>query len=475
MYDTTLALPARGESTEAPHRRTDALRELAGRITGSLVLPSDHGWDDARRAWNLAVDQRPAAVAVPETTADVVAIVRTAIRLGMRVAAQTTGHNAGPLAHQSLRDTILVRFSAMREVRIDAERRRARVEAGAVWGDVVAPAAEAGLAALAGSSADVGVAGYVLGGGLSWLARAKGLAANHVLAFEVVTASGDVETVDAAHHADLFWALRGGGGDFAIVTAIHVRLFSITSVQAGTMLWPAEQVETVLSAWRSWVDTAPDEITSVGRILHLPPLPDLPPHLAGRSFVAIEAVSLFDADLTAALLAPLRALRPEIDTIHETPMTDLHLLHMDPPGPVPGLGDGMLLTTVDADDLAGIVEAVGVGSGTALLSFELRHLGGALSPDRAPADGGAVRAFDAEFAMYAVGIAPTPDAQAAVRASVARVMSALAPRRAAQSYINFVESARTADTLWDDGLERLRAVKREYDPTGLVRSNHPVD
>jgi FAD/FMN-containing dehydrogenase len=469
MFDTTLTSQLRGDA------RTDVLRDLAADLTGTLVLPSDRGWDDARRAWNLAIDQRPAAVAEPARVADVAAIVRTASALGMRVAAQTTGHNAGPLAHQPLHDTILVHLSAMREVRIDVANRRARVEAGAVWGDVVAAAAQAGLAALAGSSADVGVAGYVLGGGLSWLSRAKGLAANHVLAFEVITADGARAVVDHEHDADLFWALRGGGGDFAVVTAIHLRLFPITSVQAGALLWPAEQAETVLGAWREWTRTVPDEITSLGRILHLPPLPDLPPHLAGRSFVAVEAVSLLDSDLTASLLAPLRALAPEIDTVHETAMTDLHLLHMDPPGPVPGMGDGMLVTTVDADALGAVVEAAGVGSGTALLSFELRHLGGALAPHRAPADGGAVAAFDAEFAMYAVGIAPTAEAAAAVRASVARVMSALAPRRAAQSYINFVESAWAADTLWDDGLERLRAVKRAYDPTGLIRSNHPVD
>src|SRR6185437_2311265 len=361
MSDMTLTLPA------------PALRELAGDLSGTIVVPGDDDWNDARRAWNLAVDQQPAAVALPETAADVAAIVRTAAGLGLRVAAQTTGHNAAPLAHAPLDDTILLRTSAMRAVAIDAGNRRARVEAGAIWADVVEPAARVGLAALAGSAADVGVAGYVLGGGLSWLARAKGLAANHVLAFEVVTADGERRTVDAEHDAELFWALRGGGGDFAVVTAIYLRLFPITAVQAGALLWPAERAEAVLAAWRQWTQTAPDEITSVGRILHLPPMPELPPHLAGRSLVAIEAVSLLDADLTAALLAPLRALAPEIDTVRETPMSDLHLLHMDPPGPVPGMGDGILLETVDAEALGAMIEAAGAGSGTALLSMELRH------------------------------------------------------------------------------------------------------
>ena len=178
----------------APQRRAEAepagsdLRSLDAAIAGAIVGPADPGWDAARLAWNLAVDQRPAAVALPETAEDIVAIVGFARERGLRIAPQGTGHNAGPL-EQRLADSILVKTERMRGVEIDGPNRRARVAAGALWMDVTAPAAEHGLAAMAGSSPDVGVVGYTLGGGVSWLSRRHGLAANSVVAVELVTAA----------------------------------------------------------------------------------------------------------------------------------------------------------------------------------------------------------------------------------------------------------------------------------------------
>src|SRR3954469_11422213 len=199
--------------------------ELGARIEGTVVAPQDAGWDEARAAWNLAVDQRPALVAIPHSAADVVAIVDFARANGLRVAPQGTGHNASAIA--SLENTVLVKTTALRDVEIDVPRRRARVGAGVLWAEVTAPASEHGLAPLAGSSPDVGVVGYTLGGGVSWLGRRHGLAANSVIAIEVVTADGRLRRDDRKHDADLFWALRGGGGSFGAVTAIEFRLYPI--------------------------------------------------------------------------------------------------------------------------------------------------------------------------------------------------------------------------------------------------------
>lgn len=182
---------------------------LALDLDGVLTLPGEPGWDQARRAWNLAVDQQPVAVATVTSVRDVRTVVTAARRLGLRVAAQSTGHNASPMG--DLAGTILLRLSELRGVTVDPSARVARVEGGAQWAEVTSAAARHGLAALAGSSGDVGVAGYTLGGGVSWLGRSHGLALNHVRAFEVVTADGAVRRVDAEHHPDLFWALRGGG------------------------------------------------------------------------------------------------------------------------------------------------------------------------------------------------------------------------------------------------------------------------
>jgi len=186
----------------------------------TILLPGDPAWDAARQAWSLSVDQQPAAVTLPTSPQDVVDVVRFARWHGLRVAAQGTGHNAAPLG--PLADTILVKTERMRRVSIDPVARIARVEAGVVWLEVVEAAARHGLAALAGSSPDVGVVGYTIGGGMSWLGRAYGLSANNVEAIEVVTADGRLVRADACTETDLFWALRGGGS-FGVVTAIDLR------------------------------------------------------------------------------------------------------------------------------------------------------------------------------------------------------------------------------------------------------------
>ncbi|HZD87616.1 MAG TPA: FAD-binding oxidoreductase, partial [Gaiellaceae bacterium] len=196
-----------------------------------VVYPDSRGWDGARQAWNLAADQQPEAVAFPESVAEVIAAVELARSRGWRIAPQGTGHGAmalGPLA-----GTMLLKTERMRGVLVDPEARIARVEAGTLWQDVTLAAARHGLAALAGSSPDVGVVGYTLGGGLSFLGRKLGLGANSVVAIELVTADGRPMRVDRDSEPDLFWALRGGGGGFAIVTALELRLFPLAEVYAG--------------------------------------------------------------------------------------------------------------------------------------------------------------------------------------------------------------------------------------------------
>ena len=228
---------------------------LRDALTGSVVLPGDDGWDAARQAWNLAVDQRPALVALPESAADVQALVDFARTRGLRVAMQGTGHNAAPMG--ALDDTVLVKTSEMRGVEIDERHCIARVEAGAQWLDVTGPASEAGLAPLAGSAPDVGIVGYTLGGGLSWLGRRYGLAANRLLSAEVVTADGKLVRASRHENADLFWALRGGGGNFGAVVAIEFELIPMRTVYAGMLMFPAEQAREVMQAWREWTARCP--------------------------------------------------------------------------------------------------------------------------------------------------------------------------------------------------------------------------
>jgi FAD binding domain-containing protein/berberine-like enzyme len=464
-------------ATDVPRQQgrdavAEALDALATDLDGALVRPGDETWDEARAAWHLDVDQRPSAVVVAETVRDVVSVVNTAREHGLRVAPQSTGHNAAPLG--DLAGTILLKTHAMRGVQIDPATCVARAEAGALWMDVTPAAAEHGLAALAGSAPDVGVAGYTLGGGMSWLARAKGLAANSVVAIEVVTADGVHRRVDETHEPDLFWALRGGGGSFGVVTALEFRLYPISEVYAGVLFFPLDRAAEVLEAWRQWLPSVPDSVTSVGRILRFPPLPDLPPFLSGHSWVVVEATCLLAEDEAAALLAPLRALGPEIDTFATMPVTGLSQLHMDPPGPVPGRGDGALLGELPAEAIDAFVRVAGPDADTPLLSVELRHLGGAMTPGRMA--GGAVSGIDAAFAMFAVGITPTPESVEVVESAVTGVQYAFGPWTTGGVYLNFAERSKSGKALFGsfDTFQRLREVKAAYDAGDVIRSNHPV-
>jgi FAD/FMN-containing dehydrogenase len=281
-----------------------------------------------------------------ESAADVAQAVRFARTRGMRIAPQGTGHGAEAL--EPLRGAMLLRTSRMRSVRIDPVSRTARAEAGALWQDVTVPAGEHGLAALAGSSPNVGVTGYTLGGGMGWLARRYGLAANSVTAAEIVTPNGRFVRTDADHEPDLFWAVRGGGGSVGVVTALEMRLYPVRELYAGALFFPLQRAAQVLHAWRAWTSTVPDEVTSQGRILRLPPLPEIPEPLRGRAFALVEAAYLGDAGTGSELLGPLRRLGPELDTFAMIPPPALGQLHMDPDQPVPNQGDGASLFRVPA-------------------------------------------------------------------------------------------------------------------------------
>jgi hypothetical protein len=479
-----LALPApRGKAaSERKERRQMSVSraitsaERRGRpqelLEGKVFEPEHEGFDRVRRAWNLAVDQRPAAVVAAQSAQDVAAAVQLAHGRGLRLAAQGTGHGAAALG--PLEDTILLRTDRMRAVEIRPDTRIARLEAGVVWSEATEAAAQSGLAMLAGSSPDVGVVGYTLGGGLSWLARKHGLAANSVEAIEVVGADGRIARVDRDHDPDLFWALRGGGGSFGVVTAIEFRLLAITEVYAGLLWWPIERGEEVLHCWRELTEGAvPDELTTVGRYLELPALPEVPEPMRGRSFAVVEVIHLGDRAQADELLAPLRALDPEIDTLDVVPVQTLGRLHMDPEEPVPVVGDGMMLAELPAGAIDKLGRIAGAGVRSPLLSVEIRHLGGELS--RPHASGGARSSIEAPYALFALGIPSGPQNGREIRGYLEHLMTGLAPWAASDMYMNFAETRRDPKALWSEhGYRRLRQIKGRVDPDDLIRSNHPI-
>jgi FAD binding domain len=436
-----------------------------------MVWPGDETWDDAREAWNLAVDQHPAAVVLPESVTEVLAAVRWARRYGLRIAAQGTGHGAATLG--ALEDTLLLRTDRLRGVEIDPKRRIARVASGTVWQEVADAAADYGLAGLAGSGPDVGVVGYTLGGGLSFLSRRYGLAASSVEAIELVTAEGRAVRTDEHHEPALFWALRGGGGSFGIVTALEFRLYPLVEAYAGSLFWPIDQAREVLRVWRKLTATAPNELTLIARLLDVPQQPDIPGQLRGRSFVVVEAIHAGSRTEAEPLLAPLRALEPELDLVRPIPASSLGRIHMDPEHPVPSVGDGFLLTDLPEEAIGTILAAAGPGTESPLLSLEVRQLGGAIAS--APPGHGALGSIKAPFAVYGAGVARSPDQAGVVDERLKLIRQALAPWVANRDFLNFTGRPVHGARLFGPDTHRwLQGVKAVYDPTDLIRSNQPI-
>jgi FAD/FMN-containing dehydrogenase len=447
------------------------LAPLRERHRGLVLGPGDLAWDGARQAWHLAVDQHPAAVAVPETESDVAAAVDFAREAGLRVAPQATGHNPGPLAPR-LADALLLKTGRLTAVEIGPG--HARVGGGARWEEVVMRAQAHGLAALHGSSPTVGVAGYSLGGGLGWLGRRYGLQANSVTAVELVTAAGEVVRADESTEPDLFWALRGGGGNFGVVTAIEFELRPLSQVQAGWLVWDWHDSQRVLRRWADWAQEAPDEITTSARIMQFPPLPIVPEPLRGRNVVMIDGAVLGSAGRADELLRPLRDLSPELDTFGTMPAAELRRLHADPEEPVIAVSDHRMLPTLPPDAVDAFVAAAGPGSGSPLTLAELRQLGGALG--RRPERHGALATLDAAFLTVAVAIVQEAHAAEAGAAAARRLSAALEPWTSERRYLGFTSKPVDARMGFEPAAyRRLQRIKTEVDPDGLFLANHPIE
>ncbi|HSK50767.1 MAG TPA: FAD-binding protein [Solirubrobacterales bacterium] len=443
------------------------------RIEGDVIKPGDASWDEARAAWNLAVDQNPVAVAFAESAADVAAVVRFAAAEGLKVAPQGTGHGAAPLA--PLDGTILLKTERMRGVEVDPDARTARVEAGVLSLELAEAAGAHGLSSLPGSSPDVGVVGYTLGGGLGWLGRAHGFACNSVRAIELVTAAGEARTVDAESEPELFWALRGGGGGYALVTALHLELVPVAELYAGTMVLPGELGAEAVRAYRDWAAQVPDEVTSIVRLLRPPPIPDVPEPLRGRAVITIGVACLGDRENGERTVAPLLEIgEPIMSMVGQIPAAGLCRIHMDPEQPVPGIGHHLTISELPDEAIeAFVANGPGPETGSVLLLAELRQLGGALG--RSAAGSGALDKLDAGFVLEAIGSPMAPEAAAKIPADLDRLEAAMEPWRASGGYYNFADRPCDVDAILPAATcARLAEVKRAWDPDGTIVANHSV-
>ncbi len=433
-----------------------------------LIAPGSPDWDAVRGTFNLLDDLHPAAIALPENALEVAGAVAEARRRDLAVVVQATGHNAGPFA--SLHDTLLVNTSRLTGVEIDADTHRVRVGAATKWERVTPALSDLGLAGLHGSSPDVGIVGYSLGGGIGWLARKHGLQTNAVTAIELVTADGELRRVDKENEPDLFWALRGGNGNFGVVTALEFSVVPVRQLYAGAYFYPVERTADVLETWTSLTPSFPEELTTWVSVIHFPPDPALPDFARGQSLVAVMAAHLGGEAEGRSLLAPFHRLGPDVDTFGMQPTAALGDLAMDPVDPLPYRSTTVLLDELPRNTVTELARITARGSDLALL--QLRHGGGALS--RAPEDAGARATLPGEVILYALGVLQDPESGPRVLAALDETDAAVADHRAGR-YPNFVEHPADARSFFDDDTwARLLRVKALYDPDDRFRGNHHI-
>lgn len=420
--------------------RPDVTHWLGRTFSGAVHLPGDEGYDAHRRPLAPTLDPRPALVAEATNIADVHAAVVAARDYDVPFAVQATGHGT----HVPCDDGLLLKTTSMNTVQVDPHRQVAHVGPGAVWGDVLAAASAYGLAPLSGSSNSVGVTGFTLGGGMGWLGRLYGLAADSVLSAEVVTAEGRLVRADAYENADLFWALRGGGGSFGVVTSLEFRLYPVTEVYGGISYFAPERADETLAAYGDWARGAPDAMSTAIVLTTVD----------GRRVLGIKAMYAGGADEAERLLRPLRAaagpalvdgyrsMRYADAAMGGTPARYLDFF--------PDLPDAVIKRLVDT---AGAVDGAGA-------NVEVRHWGGALA--RPGADGGPAGRNTAEFSV--IVDAPTP-----------HVVNGLRPYGIGGAFLNFLsDTSRTAQAYTASDYARLRTVKRAYDPENVFGIGHSI-
>ncbi|HEY3873540.1 MAG TPA: FAD-binding oxidoreductase [Actinocrinis sp.] len=447
---------------------------LARRVEGVVLQPGDAGYAEECTTSNKVVTYRPLAVIGAVAAEDVRVAVDFARRRGLPVGVMATGYGASRPADGAL----LVNTRRMNAVSVDLDARTARAEAGVRWRKVVDAGAPFGLAPLSDSCLDLGVVGATLGGGLSpVLGRSRGWAADHVRSIELVTSDGVLRRIGPDREEDLFWAIRGGTGNFGVVTAIEFDLFALRRLYGGGLFFEGERAGDVLHAFRSWVAAMPEDMSASVALLRPPPLPSVPQPLRGRFTVHLRVAYLGPAEEGERLLAPMRALGPAImDTVGEMRPSAVGEIHGDIAGPmyIHHAAAGLRELTPGAIDV--VLRLAGPASGSPLNLVELRHLGGALRRD--PRIPNAVAGRDAEFQILAAGTG-SPDQASALHARADEVVSALGRWWADGVNLNCL-SARDARVnaarhAFDRRTyDRLVLVKKLYDPDNMFRINHNI-
>ena len=438
--------------------------DLGEAVRGTVVAAGDDGFDDLVRGHNTALRHEPDVVVRAADAADVAATVRYAARRRLRVQVQSTGHGPPALA----RGGVLLLTRALDDIDVDLAARTVHVGAGATWGELVAACGEHGLAPLGlASVASVGVAGYLLGGGMGPLGRRDGFGADHVLAVEVVDARGQARTVDAENEPDLFWALRGGRMAPVIVTAFTLRLGRAPELFTASATYEVPDAPDALAAFAAWQPSLAETMSSAASLLRFPDLPVLPEQLRGRRFLQIDFLAADDIEAGRAAVERLTDRRPPATRSADVTDPAGWMKALPPVPPGPSWQRGLLLDRLDEDVAAALIRTAGLESGAPWNIVELRPFGGALG--RPPASDNAVGGRSDSVLVNLV--AGTPAGSAGLPEAAAELAAALGDRVKPGLSVNFHGTDGPQNPLrnaWPAGtVDRLRAVADRYDPDGV--------
>ncbi len=450
-----------------------AASALRSAIDGEVFGSTDPGFEAACLGFNLAHEFRPDIGVLPRSSRDVAAAVRHAAGHGLAVHVQATGHGPGTQAPGGM----LISTSGLRELGLDPDARGVRVGAGVRWSKVIAAAAPHGLAPLDGSSPDIGVVGYTMGGGTGPMGRTLGFAADHVTALRMVTATGDTLQVDAAREPELFWALRGGKCSVGIVTQLQFGLQPVAEVYGGGIFFAGHHATELFHAFGPWVRSLPESTTASIAMLRLPDAPGFPEPLRGKTTVHLRYVHVGGEQRGAALLAPMRGTAVSlIDLVATMPYSLIGSVHQDPTDPIPAWDASLLLGSLEPAAVDALLETAGPQLQVPLILAELRHLGGAFARQREHPN--AVGRRDAAFAVNAVG-PYAPPVQETVAASGQSVLAAMEPWShggASIIFRGFYRAPEEVRKAWEPGhVERLRRTKADWDPDPRFRFGYLLD
>jgi FAD/FMN-containing dehydrogenase len=442
---------------------------------GTVVAPDDHGYEAARAVWNGMVDRRPRLIARCSGTADVAAAVRFARDHDLEIAVRGGGHNVAGTAICD--DGIVIDLSAMRAVSVDPVERIALVQGGALWGDVDHETQAHGLATTGGIVGHTGVGGVCLGGGIGWLMRKHGLTVDNLIGAEVVTAEGDIIRASADDHPDLFWALRGGGGNFGVVTSFRFALHPLGPiVMAGPVFWAAGDTADVLRFYREFVSAAPNELGNVVRLGTIPPLPVVSDDLHYRPAIAVASCYAGPVEQGERAIRALREFgTPLVDLVGPTPYVD-HQGSLDDTVPHGWHYYWKATNLTDLSDRVIDVVAEHAYAATSPRSYAaMFHMGGAVAtvPDDATAYPG--RDVEYNIIIDAAWLPEQHDSVGAAEMTWARDFLVALQPRGAGVYVNFLDSdddaGRVREAYGDDTYRRLVDVKAKYDPANVFRNN----